>query len=914
MRTPCCLLCAAVWVCAVATLPATADTGGIAVERVLPFADDNSVHVVVQVKSPRAETMRGVELTGRIVRWRGADVLWRGSLGRFDIGPGAHTLDGRVVSGLKPALWSPTEPNLYNLTVEARLGKRVLHTRTVRFGFRSFTARNGVFLLNGKPIFLRGNSINPPGRGMAQEVGRSRGFAQAYVRLMKRCNVNLIRLGADSDVWLDVCDEVGMMVFQGRYGAPPGGTRKKPPSDFDAAISRYKEKFTPWVRHPSVVMYILSNEMPSRGDVGEAYTVWLRRAYVTLRRWDPTRLFIGNAGFGQGRAGDIFDMHPYWGWYGGDFTTCLRLRTDTRGGSQPWTLSECVGAYTTDTGAFNVRSKLLAASLAAAGHAADQSQTALHYQAFLVKQFVELFRRMRPLNPKLAGIMPLTNIFYNWNGARSFEALKPKPALKQLAVSFQPVLLSWEMWTPNVYAGSRLRAIAHVLNDSDERKPLANANLMYTLRRLDGRALVNGRAPALSVPYYATRSVAVSIEIPERLPASDYELFGRIVTPEGRELAHNREPLFIASKDWARVGRGIALAVYDPRCRTADALEELGFRVERVQGVATIRPNVPLVIGEDAWSGRLDTAALKRFVRAGGRLLCLRQNSKMFRPDWLPVGLERRAAKVMRVSPERPWHPVFDGIGSERLAWWSDCTGWDQTKPGYPEVHPVVLGFRLTSPDALARTAVLATCGRGLAAVALCQVFDGRGSVLLSGFDLVSRHGLDPVADRLLANLAEYMASRDGHDVHPLVDSPIRWGDYRTERGLVVGPINGLLVNAQRRGKTRDYVPQGRRPFGPFSYDRLGYVRDLRPDSKTGRGVFWARVPQGRQTMLTTVVNPTQETAELRIGINDSAPSTTRIPPQETVTIESRIPRSATTWRVQYEGNKCLILLQTAFR
>ena len=82
-----------------------------------------------------------------------------------------------------------------------------------------------------------------------------------------------------------------------------------------------------------MLIYVLSNEMPYAGTPGEAYNAWLKRAHGTLKQWDPTRLYIGNAGFGRGRTGDIYDMHRYTGWYGGDFTGYFRLREDLRGGA-----------------------------------------------------------------------------------------------------------------------------------------------------------------------------------------------------------------------------------------------------------------------------------------------------------------------------------------------------------------------------------------------------------------------------------------------------------------------------------------------------------------------------------------------------------------------------------------------------
>jgi hypothetical protein len=99
------------------------------------------------------------------------------------------------------------------------------------------------------------------------------------------------------------------------------------------------------------------------------------------------------------------------------------------------------------------------------------------------------------------------------------------------------------------------------------------------------------------------------------------------------------------------------------------------------------------------------------------------------------------------------------------MALWSDYTGWDEAKPGFPQVYPVTAGFKLQRAESLARTAILADYDRGLEGVALCEMFDGAGSVILSGFDLVNRAGLDPAADRLLANLVGELPHRAGRGV-----------------------------------------------------------------------------------------------------------------------------------------------------
>ena len=65
-----------------------------------------------------------------------------------------------------------------------------------------------MFHLNGKPIYLRGNAINPPERGIPESLERSKEFARDYVRFMKSLNINIIRIPDDQN-WMDVCDEEG---------------------------------------------------------------------------------------------------------------------------------------------------------------------------------------------------------------------------------------------------------------------------------------------------------------------------------------------------------------------------------------------------------------------------------------------------------------------------------------------------------------------------------------------------------------------------------------------------------------------------------------------------------------------------------------------------------------------------------
>ncbi|MBW3553171.1 MAG: glycosyl hydrolase family 2, partial [Gemmatimonadetes bacterium] len=663
---------------------------------VLAFADTADIRVELEVRD--AAALAGAPVSAVITAAEDGEVLWSGEIGRLGVGADGTGQLTAHVRGLDPRLWSPASPHLYHLSVEAGgSGDRI--RETVRFGFRSFQARDGRLLLNGRPLFLRGNSINPPERTLPDSLEENRGFAEDYIRYLKSVGVNIIRLTRHSDVWLDVADEMGMLVFQGEYGTPEGGTPTSPPDrPFEESIEWYKEDvFEPLVNHPSVVIYVLSNEQAapeisylSRG--AEEVERFLTSVYRELSGWDPNRAYIGNAGYGFGRSGDICDIHRYWGWYYNSFLSFYTLRDPgicwRKGRVQPITLTENTGNYTGVDGRFNLvsASKQPDSQLNWTGHAPEREQAgrALAYQAFVAKQAIEISRRIRARNPTVAGLMPFTTLFHNWWGIGEFADMGPKPVAEQYAVSYQPVLLSWELWTPQVYAGSTVTPVAHVVNDAESGEDLRGIELLYTLTGADGTLRHQGRELLADVPYYGTTSLPVSIPLPTGLPTGSYTLAGRVVRG-GETLSRNQVRIFVAEPGFAGAARGLERRVrlYDPRGETRRALRKLGVPFREATGFDRLDPaREVLVVGACAWddacAGTGDGGdRLRAFVDAGGRVLVLEQNPERFATSWLPAAVRlqtealdhplvypggRPFRNAMAVNPERPDHPVFDGI------------------------------------------------------------------------------------------------------------------------------------------------------------------------------------------------------------------------------------------------------------
>jgi hypothetical protein len=111
------------------------------------------------------------------------------------------------------------------------------------------------------------------------------------------------------------------------------------------------------------------------------------------------------------------------------------------------------------------------------------------------------------------------------------------------------------------------------------------------------------------------------------------------------------------------------------------------------------------------------------------------------------------------------------------------------------------------------------------------------------------------------------------------------------------------------------FEPRGRNPFGPYGYSTAASLKDLNPDSKSGEGFFWARLPKGRKFVVTTIKNPSGGAADFKVFVNDQATpaSAQSIAAGQTTQVRTALNTGADTVRVRYAGEKTLVLVETAF-
>ena len=163
-----------------------------------------------------------------------------------------------------PALWWPLgkgEQPLYSLKLQVFDGEVLSDESCTRFGIREIRATretpdgSKVFMVNGKPIFIRGSNWIP--EAMLKDNDKR---MAAVLRLSAQCGFNLLRLWGggivESDYFHQLCDEYGFLVWEEFFMT--GDTRH--PHDRATYFANVESSVKRVRNHPCVAFYVASNE------------------------------------------------------------------------------------------------------------------------------------------------------------------------------------------------------------------------------------------------------------------------------------------------------------------------------------------------------------------------------------------------------------------------------------------------------------------------------------------------------------------------------------------------------------------------------------------------------------------------------------------------------------------------------
>jgi beta-glucuronidase len=221
---------------------------------------------------------------------------------------------GRTIELPGAALWSPDEPNLH--LVHVQLGDDDMRERV---GVRTVEVKGRDVCINGKPQRLLGfnrHEAHPQfGCGLAAQL------IVSDVQQLKEMNCNFVR-GSHypQDVrFLDLCDEVGLCVWNEGIGWQHTGEQLTDPKFVNAQRTNLAEMIAVGQNHPSVIMWGLINESHSNDpDARKGYEELIGH----IRECDPTRPVTYACNRWEHDIcmdlADIVSINIYPGWYGSD--------------------------------------------------------------------------------------------------------------------------------------------------------------------------------------------------------------------------------------------------------------------------------------------------------------------------------------------------------------------------------------------------------------------------------------------------------------------------------------------------------------------------------------------------------------------------------------------------------------------
>ncbi|MBI4607187.1 MAG: glycoside hydrolase family 2 [Planctomycetes bacterium] len=217
---------------------------------------------------------------------------------------GEHALEERLRIP-SHRLWDLNDPFLYRVTARVSCdAPGSADELSVRCGFRDFRFRDGAFRLNGRRIFLRSSHTGnccPIGL----ELPHDPDLLRRDLLNAKVMGFNAIRFiaGVPKRYQLDLCDEIGLMVYEECYAGWCLADSPHMPRRFSDAVLGMVLRDQ---NHPSVTIWGLLNETPDGPVFRQAVGI-----LPALRALDDTRLVLLNSGRWDAGGGSVAGIEAW---------------------------------------------------------------------------------------------------------------------------------------------------------------------------------------------------------------------------------------------------------------------------------------------------------------------------------------------------------------------------------------------------------------------------------------------------------------------------------------------------------------------------------------------------------------------------------------------------------------------------
>ncbi|HVF06518.1 MAG TPA: glycoside hydrolase family 2 TIM barrel-domain containing protein [Frankiaceae bacterium] len=449
--------------------------GPVVVEDVFVNGDPDDLRVRVEVVNRAADPV-----TARL----GTRVVSQVDDRELRLAPGASEVV-EVVFGATPAVrWHPGDPHLYTALVDTVVAGALSDTKRVRFGFRTITIEGTVLRINGEPYRMKSVLVQGFTADRLYAEG-SRDEIEAEVRAAAGMGFNTVRLHikAFDPVYLDVCDELGMLVECDLPVAEPidHDDMGADTETARACLRAIREQVRRDRNHPSVILWAAMNELTLDREGShhwDSYEEFARTLYAAVVELDPTRPCIENEWVEPEPervfCSPILTAH----WYGRLHAEYLakieRTSLEARDLGKPFYVTEFGDWGLPDMPAMPEAPFWDTHDMYAAGLAASLWPSTLarfvaetqRYQGLSDRLQTEVFRR----HDHIGGycLTELTDVPHELNGLLDLYR-NPKPlAVGEVKRANQTVLPMLRLDSLVVQVGTLLSAPLHVANDGGE--------------------------------------------------------------------------------------------------------------------------------------------------------------------------------------------------------------------------------------------------------------------------------------------------------------------------------------------------------------------------------------------------------------------------------------------------------------
>ena len=264
----------------------------------IPDIDNSTVSIKVKTSAPCSLTLKVKDGDNLVVEQTGSSE------------------DTFTLSIPSAKLWSPDEPNLYDLEITANEEGQETDKVCGYFGMRKFSRAlvdgHPAILLNNKPLYMYG----PLDQGWWPDGLLTPPSYEAMVydlQVMKDFGMNMVRkhIKLENDLWFEWCDRHGLVVWQDM----PSGCGSGAIGNIDYAMQNFYHENEMLIdatrQHPCIGAWVVINEgWGQHTEQGMGHTHRAVNSVINANH-DPGRFVHAVTGWTDVEMGDFLDVHSY---------------------------------------------------------------------------------------------------------------------------------------------------------------------------------------------------------------------------------------------------------------------------------------------------------------------------------------------------------------------------------------------------------------------------------------------------------------------------------------------------------------------------------------------------------------------------------------------------------------------------